>query len=214
MQGIDAFILIGGKSSRLGSDKAFVKLDRRTLLDRAVDAIQTGLSPTRVTAVGRNAEVFAIEAIASGLPFIFDLYENRGPLGGIHAALADAGTPWIFVLACDYPFVSRELIELLAAKLSDEFGAIVPEQKDGRLQPLCGFYKVDAALSLVEQTLERPRVTPPMHEVVANLNPLVVRFDEYAHLPKADELFININTPDDLDLAREIGRKLSPSEEI
>src|SRR5687768_14477512 len=130
MNEIDAFILIGGRSSRLGTDKAFVDVQGRTLLEHAIDVVREGLSPEHITAVAGRATQFAIEAIAGDVPFIFDLYENRGPLGGIHAALAHARTPWIFVLACDYPFVSGELIQFLADRIDDKFGAVVPEQKD------------------------------------------------------------------------------------
>ena len=212
MTQIDAFILIGGQSSRLGSDKAFVELGGKTLSERAMDTTQAALSPNRVTLVAGNSLQLATHAIASGVEFIFDLYEGRGPIAGLHAALANARTPWIFLLACDYPFVSADLIQLLAGKISDEFGVVVPEQSDGRLQPLCAFYNVGKALPLVELILERPRVSPPMHEVVSDLNPLIVTFEEYAQLRDADELFLNVNTHDDLDIAREIKRKLSPAD--
>ena len=125
--------------------------------------------------------------------------KNRGPLGGLHAALANARTPWVFVLACDYPFVRADLIELLAEKASDEFGAVVPEQSDRRLQPLCAFYRVDTALPLVDEILDRPRVSPPMHEVVNKLSPRIVQFDEYSHLAGAADLFTNVNTVEELE---------------
>jgi molybdopterin-guanine dinucleotide biosynthesis protein A len=152
--------------------------------------------------VAGNSAQFAIQAIVAGVPFIFDLFENRGPLGGLHAALAYARTPWIFVLACDYPFVSAELLSFLMSRISDEFGVIVPEQEDGRLQPLCAFYKVDTAHPVVDEILQRPRVTPPMHEVVATLDPCIVRFAEYSHLDRSDDFFTNINSVADLERAR------------
>jgi molybdopterin-guanine dinucleotide biosynthesis protein A len=121
MNNIEAFILIGGRSSRLGTDKAFVELGGRTLAERAVENIRRGLSPERITMVAGNSTQFAIEAITADTPFIFDLVEGRGPIGGLHAALSYARTPWIFVLACDYPFVSSELIGLLAESVDDEY---------------------------------------------------------------------------------------------
>ena len=196
---VEAFILIGGKSSRLGVDKAFVQLDGKSLMDRAVETLRGALPEARVTAVAASQSQFAIKAITSGIPFIFDLYEGRGPLGGLHAALALARSPWIFLLACDYPFVSADLIQLLASKISDESGAVVPLQKDGRMQPLCAFYRVESAIPLIAEILERPRSTPPVHEIVDILDPQIVQFEEYAHLSKATELFTNINTPADLE---------------
>jgi molybdopterin-guanine dinucleotide biosynthesis protein A len=202
MTQLEAFILIGGRSSRLGTDKAFVRFGGMTLAERAVDVTRRGLSLERVTMVAGSSTRFAIDALATNVPFIFDLYEDRGPLGGFHAALAYAQTAWIFVLACDYPFVSPEMIGLLAAKIDDRFGAVVPEQKDGRMQPLCAFYKVAKARPIVEDILQRPRVSPPMHEIVTELDPRIVKFDEYEHLAGSGDLFVNINTSEDLKNAK------------
>jgi molybdopterin-guanine dinucleotide biosynthesis protein A len=202
MTQFEAFILIGGRSSRLGTDKAFVRFGGMTLAERAVDVTRRALSPERVTMVAGSSTQFAIDALAIDVPFIFDLYEDRGPLGGFHAALAYAQTPWIFVLACDYPFVSPEMIGFLAANIDDRFGAVVPEQKDGRMQPLCGFYNVAKARPIVEDILQRPRVSPPMHEIVTELDPRIVRFDEYEHLAGSEDLFVNINTSEDLENAK------------
>ncbi len=205
MPTIDAFILIGGRSSRLGTDKAFAELGGETLAERSIAIMRSGLSSAkRITMVAGSSSQFAIEAITADIPFIFDLHEGRGPLGGIHAALSYANTAWIFVLACDYPFVLPELIQLLAEKVSDEFDAIVPEQEDGRLQPLCAFYNVAAAQPIVEEILQRPRMPPPMYEIVAQLNPRTVKFSEYSHLTGSDTFFININTGEDLERARGI----------
>jgi molybdopterin-guanine dinucleotide biosynthesis protein A len=202
MTEFDAFILIGGRSSRLGSDKAFVELGGKTLMSRAADVVREAFAEIRITIVAANSSQFAIRAIADDIPFIFDLYEGRGPLAGIHAALARASTPWIFVLACDYPFVTPDILALLECRVSDEFGAVVPEQADGRLQPLCSFYKAGNMRPVVEEMLARPRVLPPMHRIVEGLDPRIVGYDEYKHLPGADELFRNINTPADLESAR------------
>lgn len=198
MNDIDAYILVGGRSSRLGRNKALVDLGGKTLMQYAVDTVSEALEPSRVTAVAANASQFAIDAIVSDVPFIFDLHENRGPLGGLHAALAYAETPWTFILACDYPFLSPEMIKRLSERVDDKYGCVVPEQNDGRLQPLCGFYKVSVAMPVVEEIIERPRVPPPMHEIVSRLTPRIVRYDEYSHLENAERLFVNINMPDDL----------------
>ncbi len=200
----DAFILVGGRSSRLGNDKAFVEIGGETLMMRAVNVVRAALPESRITAVAGNSAQFPIQAITAGVPFIFDLHEGRGPLGGVHSALAHARSPWIFVLACDYPFVSPELIQLIADNIFDDFNSIVPEQADGRLQPLCAFYKVPAAKKIVEDLLERPRVSPPMHEVVGRLDPLIIKFDMYSNLRGAKDLFCNINTVADAERAKKI----------
>ncbi len=207
MTQLEAFILIGGRSSRLGTDKALVRLRGMTLAERAVDVTRRALSPERITMVAGSSTQFAIDALSTDVPFIFDLCEGRGPLGGLHAALAYAQTPWIFLLACDYPFVSPELMGMLAAEIDDEFGAVVPEQEDGRMQPLCAFYNVATARLIVEGILQRPRVTPPMHEVVTQLDPHILKFDEYSNLARSREFFVNINTAEDLESAKGLERE-------
>jgi molybdopterin-guanine dinucleotide biosynthesis protein A len=105
--------------------------------------------------------------------------------------------------------VSGELINLMAERVSDEFGAIVPEQQDGRMQPLCGFYKVSAARPVVEEIIERPRVPPPMHEIVDQLKPRVIKFEEYSFLDGSGDFFWNINTIEDLEKAQAEGNSSS-----
>ena len=204
MTDLDAFILIGGRSSRFGSDKSRAMFDGKTLAERAVDSVRNGLPSSRITAVARSSTQTAIEAIALDVPFIFDLIEDRGPLGGLHAALANAKSSWIFLLACDYPFVTGDLISGLAGMISDRFGSIVPIQSDGRPQPLCAFYDVSVARPIVDAILTGPRVPPPMYEVVEQLQPRLVRYNEYRHLLRQDDPFVNVNTVQDLRLATKI----------
>lgn len=201
MMKIEGNVLIGGRSSRLGVDKATVELGGMTLGLRAVNTIQKAFSNKDVTFVAGNAGQFDIKALFDGRPVVFDLIEGRGPLGGLHTALSYARTPWIFVLACDYPFVSSQLLKLLGNLVSDEFGAIVPRQPDGRLQPLCAFYRTKTALPIVDEIVNRQRVPPPLNEIVASLSPRIVEYGEYAHLPDPEKLFINVNTTDDLENA-------------
>jgi molybdopterin-guanine dinucleotide biosynthesis protein A len=210
----DAYILIGGRSSRLGRDKATVDLGGQTLAQRALQTVSEALTKARVSFVATNEAQFAIEAVLADGRFIFDLVPDRGPLGGLNAALADTHKPWIFVLACDYPFATAEMIRLLAEKASDEYGAVVPMQEDGRLQPLCAFYRADAARSIVQEIIDRPRVPPPLHKIVDELTPRIVKSSEYINLPGSDRFWVNVNTDLDLDLAREIERKLLPRKQI
>ena len=209
MNEVDAYILIGGRSSRLGQDKAVVDLGGRSLAQRAFETASSALPHSRVTFVAANEAQFAIEAIIAGGRFIFDLVANLGPISGIHAALADTQAKWVFILACDYPFVSPELIRLLFEKLSDDNDSILPEQSDGRLQPLCGFYRPSAARPLIQEILDRPRVPPPINEIIRELRPKIIQASKFAGLTGSDRFFVNVNTDLDLDLAHEIERKLS-----
>ena len=201
---IEAYILIGGRSSRLGRAKAFVDVGGTSLARRALETLRDSGISDKITFVAGDQTQFAIEAITLDAPFIFDLVPGRGPLGGLHAALSYAQAPWIFLLACDLPFVTCELIRLLGDMISDACSAVVPEQPDGRLQPLCAFYNVATARPIVDEIIHRPRVSPPMQEVVGLLNARIIRPEEYtAAADQNDNLFANINNELDLTNVRQ-----------
>jgi molybdopterin-guanine dinucleotide biosynthesis protein A len=211
----DAFILVGGRSSRLGRDKALERVGGKTLAERALDAVRGSRVADKIYFAGRDDPGFAIEARRLDALFVFDLVEGRGPLGGLYTALTNASTAWVFVLACDLPFVTPQTIRTLSRFVSDENGVVVPEQPDGRLQPLCGFYKVAVAKPVVEEIVGRPRVPPAMHSVVAMLKPRVVKPEEFAPSDAwTAAYFANVNTMAELEDAREIERKLSGGGEI
>lgn len=193
----DAFILIGGNSSRFGSPKALIEIDGEPLLDRTTSTIKTAIPDTKLTLVSSGPDQFL--GLATGLPFIFDLHECRGPLGGLHAALAYAQNDWAFVVACDYPFITAELISYLNAQIAIEIDAVVPLQPDGRVQPLCAFYRVKPCLKVIEEILERQRPTPPLRSILEEVNTRYVQFEEIEKLPNSERFFVNLNTPEDLD---------------
>ena len=196
---IDAFILIGGRSSRFGTDKAFVELDGETLATRAAKTIETALSPKRVTFVAASDDQFKGKMpVALHSPIITDLKPGFGAWSGLHAALAYAQNEWTFILACDMPFVSAELVKLLAANVDDSYEGIIPRQPDGRLQPLCALYRVKNVLPMIEEELDAGRSLPPLTDIFDELKTRIVTPDEYAALDNAGELFRNINTPADL----------------
>lgn len=210
---VEAFILVGGRSSRLGRDKALERVGDKTLAERALRVVQEALPEVKISFVAGSELGFAVEATRLDTPFVFDLIEGRGPLGGLHAALMHATADWVFILACDLPFVSSDVIARLAEHTNDpstEFTVILPEQPDGRLQPLCGFYNVAASKLLVDEIIHRPRPSPPMHEIIQQLRPKIVKPEEYAsEAGTADQYFANVNTEEDLTLARIIDRRVN-----
>ena len=216
---IEAFILVGGRSARLGRDKALEQLGGKTFAERALTAVQDSGVAEKITFVAGSRIAFAIEAERIDTPFVFDTIEGRGPVGGLHTALTNSAAEWAFILACDLPFVTAELIRRLAAYTHGEpgdIGAVVPEQPDGRLQPLCGFYRVAAARPIVEDIIARPRPSPSMLSIVELLDARIVTPAEYRSpgLPANVSYFSNINTEEDLTDARELERKLSGRSEI
>lgn len=193
---IDAFILAGGRSSRFGSDKMLLKIEGQSVIEKISAEIDKAFTGAVVRVVAANN---AQLSVSFGRPFIFDLYPERGPWSGVHAALAYARSEWILALACDHPFVTAELFERLFQHATEEFDAIVPIQDDGRPQPLCAFYRRDACLPVAEETVTSSRPTPPLRTMFEKVRTCEVSFDEVKDLPSADRFFANINTLQDLE---------------
>ncbi|MFN0279496.1 MAG: molybdenum cofactor guanylyltransferase [Pyrinomonadaceae bacterium] len=201
---IDAFVLIGGKSSRFGTDKATIIFDEKSLAERTATTIQKALSPVRITFVAANKNQPAAQ-ITSGLGFkvMYDTDENRGPLGAVCTALAHAQTEWALVLACDLPFISVELLQRLAGFVSDETDAVTPMQSDGKMQSLCSLYRTKPCAAAMRNLLETDQSTP-IRQVFENVQTRFVAFDELNDLPNASNFFLNVNTPEDFQTATAI----------
>ena len=196
---IDAFILIGGRSSRFGTDKAFVEFAGEMLAVRAARIVETALTTTRATLIAAAEDQFERKLLSKlDRPIIFDLKPGSGAWSGLHAALCSAQREWIFFSACDHPFITPEFLRLLAAGIADPYSAVIPRQPDGRLQPLCAFYRVSAALPLVERVLADGGRISALTTIFDRLKTYVVEPEEYGDLENADKFFLNFNTPADM----------------
>src|ERR1700758_4033563 len=145
---VSAFILAGGKSTRMGTDKAFVMFEGRTLLSRMLEVART-LTPN-VRIVGSAAKY------AELAPVVEDLFPGCGPLAGIHAALRATQTDLNAILAVDVPFVSAELLEYLLSRVRSSGVTVMLPHAAGGLQPLCAVYRREFA-DVAEKALRAGR---------------------------------------------------------
>jgi molybdopterin-guanine dinucleotide biosynthesis protein A len=193
---VAAFVLAGGKSTRMGSDKAFVMLDGRTLLARALDLARSVTDNVRI--VG-SAEKFAAFA-----PVVEDMFRDCGPLGGIHAALraSSSSTELNLILAVDLPFVSRELLEHLIARARSSNAVATVPRADGGWQPLCAVYRREFA-DAAEAALSAGRYK--IDALFAGVNVQTIEAADLAQAGFAPEMFRNLNTANDVEAARREG---------
>jgi molybdopterin-guanine dinucleotide biosynthesis protein A len=187
MSEFEGFILVGGLSRRMGRDKARLEIVGQDFVTRIAAAL-SGLAE-RVCIVGSRYG----ESVWQ-LPNVPDLFQQWGALGGLHAGLSACQTEWAAVVACDLPFVTKELFERLS-KLRENCDAVVPIQSDGRQQPLCALYRAEVCRSKAEELILKGERRP-----LALLEEVKTRFvgpGEWNDLPNADSFFDNINTPED-----------------
>jgi molybdenum cofactor guanylyltransferase len=182
------FILAGGKSSRMGRDKAMLEIGGVTMLDRTMALIRgVGIEPVVV-----GAPVEFSRAVAGSV--IEDKWPGAGPLGGIITALGVSKKPWNLIVACDLPYLTREWLEFLVARgLSSKADAVVP-MNEGGPEPLCATYAKAAETPLVSafEGGVRGVIQALTHIRVEYLEPV-----EWKGFDSEGLLFKNMNQPAD-----------------
>jgi len=138
---ITGVVLAGGRSTRMGWDKALLKLNGKPLIQHVAEALHAVFDDVIVSANRADYDFL-------GLPMVRDVYDNCGPLGGIHAALESARTPYIFTAPCDTPLLNSIIIETILADAGPDRIAIGSTAE--RLQPLVGVYPVSCRSGLDE----------------------------------------------------------------
>jgi molybdopterin-guanine dinucleotide biosynthesis protein A len=186
---LQAFILAGGQSRRMGTDKSQLRLQNQTFVERIAETL---------AAVTDSITLVGARVVNSGLSSVADVYPEWGALGGLHAALAACRSEWAIVVACDLPFVTAELFNYLAS-LRTNHDAVVPLQSDGRPQPLAALYRIEPCLKHATELIEAGRRRPL--DLLELVNTHWVPFNNLRNLDHAEKFFVNINTPDDYDAA-------------
>lgn len=191
--GVTAFILAGGKSTRMGVDKAFVEYEGDTLLERALALTRSVTSEVRIVGDPARFAAFA--------PAVEDIFLDCGPLAGIHAALRASHTELNLMLAVDMPFVSAALLQYLIAQAQGAPDAVViVPQSEERRQPLCAVYRrkfADAAENSLRSGKNR------IDRLFDFVPTRVVTAQELEAAGFAPGIFRNLNTPEELEAARE-----------
>lgn len=201
----ESFILAGGRSTRMRRDKAFLELGGKTLLERVAEILREIESPKISVSVAGNHQ--SERTFPPGIAVVPDIYKNRGALGGIHAALAACRKKYALVVACDYPFVTKELLQfLLAAAGKSSAKAVVPVQPDDISQPLCAVYETETCLDELTVILENSGQTPSAINFIGRIGARLIAFEKLRGFPNAENFFLNVNTPEDFERARDIIR--------
>jgi molybdopterin-guanine dinucleotide biosynthesis protein A len=189
MDSVEGFILIGGASSRMGTDKSRLMLNGRTFTELIAETVLQVTDSVKL--VGKEGDDLGLESAP-------DVFKGWGALGGLHAAMAACKAEWCLVVACDLPFVTSSLLERMAG-LRGSFDAVAPIQENGYLQPLCAMYRVDPCLKQCEALILAGARRP--QSLVELVKTRLVRFEELKDLNGADRFFDNINTPEDYTIA-------------
>ena len=190
MSGLTAFVLAGGKSSRMGADKAFLKFEGRTLLERALALARALTGEVRI--VGPREKFAAFGAVVE------DVYADRGPLAGIHAALRSSSAELNLMLPVDMPRLKEAFLRhLLAVARASDAVVTVPRLASG-WQPLCAVYRRPFA-DVAEAALEAGK--NKVDALFTGVSTRVIEEDELRQFAFDAVMFQNLNTPEDWEQA-------------
>ncbi len=192
---ITGIILAGGKNSRMGEPKAFLKIENRRLIDRTLDIYR---------------EIFAEIIIVTNDPLAYtefsdafivtDIYKGKGALGGIYTGLFYSSHNYSFASACDMPFLSHDFIQYMTA-LAARHDIIVPEVAEG-YQPLHAIYSKNCLTPIKRLiTADKLKITGFYKE----MRLLKVPEEKIKPFNHDGRLFQNINTPEDLAAFKDSG---------
>lgn len=188
---VTAFVLAGGKSTRMGREKTTLELGGRTLVERALKLASSVAAEALL--VGPRAELEHWGRVVE------DIYPGQGPLSGIHAALWDSPTELSLVLAVDTPFLEPAFLRYLVEQ-ARESGAVVtlPRTADG-YHPLAGVYR-RSFREVAQRALEEGR--NKIDALFGEVETRVIELAELERLAFAPAIFENLNTPEDVERAR------------
>ncbi len=191
---ITGVILVGGKSRRMGRDKALLEIAGRPLVGRVLAVFRECFG--RVVMVGDREERFA----AYGLPVLADIYPGSA-LGGLYTGLVYATTDHIFVSSCDIPYPNAAVVRYLCG-LREGYDAVVPITGDS-FEPLFALY-AKSCLGPMLKLLEKRNFC--VYDFYPAVRVRYVTGAELAHLDPDFRCFRNVNTPEELArLEEELG---------
>ena len=198
---ITAVILAGGRSRRLGRDKAVEPFDGEPLIRRVIRRASEAVAAASVVVVVADAERAAALPLDDHHRTAVDIFPDCGSLGGIYTGLDAAPTDWALVAACDMPFLCGPLLSHLASLRAD-VDAVVP-MVDGRPEPTHALYS-RRCLPAIEARLQAREL-----KISGFFEDVAVRYvpeDEVRSFDPDLLSFFNINRPEDLTRAQELVR--------
>jgi molybdopterin-guanine dinucleotide biosynthesis protein A len=196
--GFTVAINAGGKSSRMGTDKSFVPLLGRPMIEHVVARL-SGLGQDETILITNQPDAYAY----LGLPMYADLIPDKGSLGGIYTAIHYSQSPDTLVVACDMPFVNADLLRYMIGLRTAEggpFDVIVP-RVEKYPEGLHAIYS-KACLGPIRDSLDADRL-----KVIGFYGKVRVRYldePEYTPFDPKGLSFFNANTPEELEQARRL----------
>jgi len=197
---LTGIILSGGRNSRMGLDKALLKLGDESIIERMTKLLKSIFSKVFIVTNTPNNYRFL------NVPLYEDIYKHRGPLSGIHSGLVHSSTNKNFIISCDLPLVSEELINYIIDFKSDKL--IRYCFASGHHHYLAGIYRkellpeIEKIFTSGTSSSEKKDQHFSIRNLIKNIETEAIQIE---NLPfYNDELFFNLNTQEDFEHLKRI----------
>lgn len=189
---VTGIILAGGKSSRMGENKSFLKIQNETIIERIVKLMKSIFSEVMIVTNSPDEYKFLV------LQLFEDIYKNKGPLGGIHSGLTHSKSEKNFVISCDVPLMTNEMIEYIVEYKSDR--PIQFCKVGSYLQPLVGVY-FKSLIAEIEKTISSDEVSDrSFHHFLKKTDANIIYPQSLSFFK--EEIFFNLNNPEDYEILK------------
>jgi molybdopterin-guanine dinucleotide biosynthesis protein A len=201
---VTGVLLAGGKSLRMGEDKRYLVVGEQTLLERGLAVLRSIFQEVLVV-IAQDSSPLGVDARV-----VRDLVPDCGSLGGLYTGLTQATTPYIFVVACDMPFLDQAVIAQFTSRRGT--ADIVMAKLGARLHPMHALYG-KRCLPVVEQMIQARQLK--IQEVVsqASIRVHYVTEVDLLTIDPSGRSFQNVNTPADLEAARSLLTRVPHSDQ-
>ena len=200
---ITGVILSGGKSLRMGFNKSLLKIQGKTIIEYIVELMQNIFS--KVILITNSPDEYRF----LNLEMFEDIYKNYGPLAGIHSGLVNSSTKRNFIISCDVPLMTEQMIRYLVDYSTDKLITIA--KADGYIQQLVGIYNRDIIVT-AEDILEKGKLVKERNsdqqrrgcKVLSLVNQVgaeIINTDSLSfYIP---DTYFNMNNTEDFNIVKE-----------
>ncbi|MBC2746949.1 MAG: molybdenum cofactor guanylyltransferase [ANME-2 cluster archaeon] len=194
-----AIILAGGRGKRLGyKEKALIPINGKPIIEHTIEVLE-GVVDEIIVSVRDDRQKQLLEECTTGRIIVVDKYVDVGPLAGILEGLKAAGGEYVFVVACDMPFLKADVVEFLFKSAKGHDGAL-PVSDDGIYEPLHAVYCTGPMLAGTKKAIEQGErfILAPIFDLE---DMVFIEMDKIRELDLDLELktFLNVNTLEDIE---------------
>jgi molybdenum cofactor guanylyltransferase len=177
-----AYLLAGGKSSRMGSDKGLLLFRNKPMAKHILEVLQNVFPTVKIVS---NSPLYT----QFGLEVIPDLVPDSGPMGGIYTGLLDCKEDAAFFVGCDMPFITEQAIHYLLVQAQDSCSVASSGDK---IHPLFGTY-LSRESTVIKEHLDSGKFK--MLRLIDQLSAKIISYEQH----EWPDIFVNINSPEDLN---------------